>query len=189
MSQHIEIEFKNLLTKEKYNKLIESLPYKQMTIEQTNHYFDTKDYKLQRQKCALRIREKNKQFVLTFKEPAKVGSLETKDIIDEATKQSWLKHSPNQTKNVYERLQLKKVSLSELNYFGSLKTKRTIFFVNDDITIALDHSFYHCTEDYELEVEATDERIGHNFFQTLLDDYDILVKQTMPKIRRFFSHI
>src|SRR5690625_181369 len=106
MSQHIEIEFKNLLTKEKYNKLIESLPYKQMTIEQTNHYFDTKDYKLQRQKCALRIREKNKQFVLTFKEPAKVGSLETKDIIDEATKQSWLKHSPNQTKNVYERLQL-----------------------------------------------------------------------------------
>lgn|SRR5690625_1201363 len=189
MSQHIEIEFKNLLTKVEYDELIDSLQYKHMTVKQTNYYFDTNDRQLQQQKCALRIREKNGQFILTFKEPADVGALETKDFIDRATKQSWLNNSPTKTPHVYERIRLRKVALSELHYFGALKTKRTTFYVNDNITIALDNSFYHGKEDYELEIEVTNERVGQKFFQTFLTEHNILVKQTMPKIRRFFSHI
>ncbi len=78
MTQEIEIEFKNLLTKSEFLKLSEALCMKEHDFkQQVNHYFDTKDFSLKQKKSALRIREKDGAFVLTLKEPAAVGLLET----------------------------------------------------------------------------------------------------------------
>lgn len=187
--QNIEIEFKNLLTKTEYEELYATLPYEQRTVIQTNYYFDTKDRKLQQLKCALRIREKNNQYTLTLKEPHAKGALETSETIDPAIKQAWLNNSLVRAPHIFERLALKNIELEHLHYFGSLQTKRTLFYVNNIISIALDHSFYHGQEDYEIEVETTEERKGKQFFHTLLKDYYIQRRQTKPKIKRFFSHI
>jgi|SRR5690625_516868 len=189
MSQHIEIEFKNLLSKNEYYILKNNLPYNQTTVEHKNHYFDTTDFKLQQQRCALRIRERENDFTLTLKEPADIGSLETNDLLNDTTKNLWLSQSPTKTMNVYERLQLRNIALSELKYFGALVTNRTTFYINRHLLIALDHSFYNGYEDYELEVEASTERIGEEFFHSLLADYNITQQQTQPKIHRFFTSI
>ena len=63
MSQSIEIEFKNLLSIEEFNRMI---TYFQLSdddfFRQINHYFDTKDFALKNLGCALRIREKKEYF-------------------------------------------------------------------------------------------------------------------------------
>lgn len=47
MTQEIEIEFKNLLTKSEFQKLSEALGMKKHDFKrQINHYFDTKDFSL-----------------------------------------------------------------------------------------------------------------------------------------------
>lgn len=59
MSETIEIEFKNLLTKVEYEKLLNAFNVKdEQIICQTNHYFDTPDFTLKDLGSALRIREK-----------------------------------------------------------------------------------------------------------------------------------
>ncbi len=62
MTQEIEIEFKNLLTKSEFLKLSEALCMKEHDFkQQVNHYFDTKDFSLKQKKSALRIREKRRR--------------------------------------------------------------------------------------------------------------------------------
>ncbi|MCD8511633.1 MAG: CYTH domain-containing protein, partial [Bacillus sp. (in: Bacteria)] len=77
MSQELEIEFKNMLTKEEFIRLMNIYePYGNKAV-QTNYYFDTNEMQLKRNKCALRIRRKGSHFVLTLKEPHPEGHLET----------------------------------------------------------------------------------------------------------------
>ena len=84
MSQSIEIEFKNLLSIEEFNRMI---TYFQLSddhfFRQINHYFDTKDFALKNLGCALRIREKKEHFEMTLKQPHPDGLLETTQILTE----------------------------------------------------------------------------------------------------------
>ena len=84
MSQSIEIEFKNLLSIEEFNKMIS---YFQLSdddfFRQINHYFDTKDFALKNLGCALRIREKKEYFEMTLKQPHPDGLLETTQTLTE----------------------------------------------------------------------------------------------------------
>lgn len=55
MSQHIEIEFKNMLTKAQYDQMLRDFAVApEQIIRQVNHYFDTPDQHLKRLKvhCA-----------------------------------------------------------------------------------------------------------------------------------------
>src|SRR5699024_11542022 len=67
MVQEIEIEYKTLLTKNEYNILLNALPFSSETIMQTNHYFETDDFKIERHHSALRIRNKGQRYTLTLK--------------------------------------------------------------------------------------------------------------------------
>lgn len=189
MSQSIEIEFKNLLTKNEYEQLLHSLSYEQMTFQHKNHYFDTEHYTLQNNRVALRIRETDSQFILTLKEPVTVGSLETTEIIDQAMADNWINNNAQFTPTIAKQLNLYNITAETLKYYGFLKTHRTLYKVNDEIVIALDHSFYHHLDDYELEVEGSTESETKQFFQSLLKDYNIKNKYTTPKIQRFFAHL
>ena len=67
MTQEIEIEFKNLLTKSEFLKLSEALCMKEHDFkQQVNHYFDTKDFSL-KQKISTPHPRKDGAFVLTLK--------------------------------------------------------------------------------------------------------------------------
>ena len=78
LSQNLEIEFKNMLTKEEYESVIKTFHIHESSIyTQENHYFDTADFDLKEKSSALRIRQKDGKFEMTLKQPCKEGLLET----------------------------------------------------------------------------------------------------------------
>ena len=84
MSQHLEIEFKNILTKEEFIKLQKYFSVSDNDFFcQHNDYFDTENFALKQLGCALQIVEKNGNYELTLKEPWEVGLLETNEEIRE----------------------------------------------------------------------------------------------------------
>ena len=66
MKEHIEKEYKVLLNQEQFDVLIELLR-PEPAFCQMNRYFDTAERYLQKHGGALRIREKNGQFLFTLK--------------------------------------------------------------------------------------------------------------------------
>ena len=56
MTVNKEIEFKTLITKEQYEKLLKDFNLENNIFTQTNYYFDTEDAKLLQEKTVLRIR-------------------------------------------------------------------------------------------------------------------------------------
>ena len=72
---HLEIEFKTLLTKEEYHSL-EDFFKDQPPIQQTNHYIDTPDKTIRNHQMALRIRTFANRAELTLKVPQEAGHFE-----------------------------------------------------------------------------------------------------------------
>ncbi len=187
MSQEIEIEFKNLLTKEEFLQIQHFFDFKPEDFHiQINHYFDTADFYLKDNGCALRIREKNGRFELTLKQPAPTGLLETSQTL-----------SASEAKEVMETNLLPKGpvkgavdQLSEdvegFLYFGSLTTERAEKNYQGGLVV-LDHSSYLNTEDYEIEFEVAEEKKGQEVFESLLQQLTIPIRKTDNKIMRFYK--
>ncbi|MBT2756366.1 CYTH domain-containing protein [Mesobacillus foraminis] len=187
MSQEIEIEFKNLLTKEEFLQIQHFFDFKPENFHvQINHYFDTADFYLKDKGCALRIREKNGRFELTLKQPAPTGLLETSQTL-----------SASEAKEVMETNLLPKGpvkgavdQLSEdvegFLYFGSLTTERAEKNYQGGLVV-LDHSSYLNTEDYEIEFEVAEEKKGQEVFESLLQQLKIPIRKTDNKIMRFYK--
>lgn len=186
MKQEIEIEFKNLLTKDEFNKLVTSFKLEQSFISQTNHYFDTPDFTLKDASSALRIREKNNSFTMTLKQPNEVGLLETHEDLSEELTKTIMEDTKQIPANIVKQLQTLQLDISNLEYFGSLTTNRAEIPYKDGLLV-LDHSTYLGAEDFEVEYEVSDEKIGHQNFLTLLKEYQIVLKKTENKIRRFYN--
>ena len=72
-----EIEFKTFIPEETYNALVKEFGLENNIFSQTNHYFDTDDTKLMKEKTVLRIRQKGNNYKLTKKTRAEVGADET----------------------------------------------------------------------------------------------------------------
>lgn len=186
MTQEVEIEFKNLLTKKEFNDIYTSLPFPSEGITQTNYYFETQDFLLQANQSALRIREKDGEFQLTLKEPLEVGLLETHDSLTKRQAEQWIQGHPILLSNTGQQLKNMGVSINDLTYYGKLTTKR-FECQKDGLTFVLDESFYNDYVDFELEIEAPSEEEGQQAFQQLLTTHDIPNRRTPNKIERFFS--
>lgn len=186
MAQEIEIEFKSMLTEDEFLLLLEELPFPKTAIEQTNYYFETRDFALKKAQSALRIRKINNRFTLTLKEPHEKGILETHDALDAYEARSWIENHPIAKKHVHQQLQNLNVEEEELHYYGSLKTIRYSFDLNE-ISYMLDQSMYHGVIDYELEIEAPNDRAGEQAMRQVCEAYDITFKKAEPKIARFFK--
>lgn len=186
MVQEVEIEFKNLLTADEFNRLASYLAFPDEAVKQTNYYFETADYLLKTYGSALRIREKNGTYTLTLKEPHPDGLLETHDPLTKQEKERWLSGQHSKAPNVTRQLQKKGIALSDLYYIGQLVTKRRQQTYKQTIVV-LDESMYNGRKDYELEVEATDYKTGLTVFRNLLDTLAIPQRETPNKIKRFFT--
>ncbi|MDL4842935.1 CYTH domain-containing protein [Aquibacillus rhizosphaerae] len=187
MAQEIEIEFKNLLTETEYEQLLQYFEFKKEdAIIQTNHYFETKDFKLKEKNSALRIREKNHLFQLTLKEPHPEGLLETHDTLSEAEAHSWFNNDIIPKPHVAKQLNQLGVDFADLHYGGKLSTHR-LETTYKDTTIVLDYSSYSNTSDYELEIEAKNKNHGETIFNNLLNEHNIPKRVTPNKIKRFYS--
>ncbi|GAB3059830.1 CYTH domain-containing protein [Virgibacillus ainsalahensis] len=186
MEQEIEIEYKNLLTEDEFIRLKNTLPFPEYSQTQTNYYFDTKDFALKAHGCALRIREKDREYRLTLKEPHTDGLLETHDKMSMQEATNWMEGQIRPKPNTEKQLKEKGLSTENLIYFGSLTTERRQVEYKG-VLLVLDHSIFNGKEDYELELEAPSQKIGSKMFQTILEAYDIRKKDTPNKIRRFFD--
>lgn len=186
MAQEIEIEFKNLLTEDEFNILLDKLPFPEYSVKQTNFYFETKDLSLKDKGCALRIREKQGNYRLTLKEPHELGLQETHDTLTEEEAKHWLNGKIIPKPETTRQLQNLGVDQEELVYYGSLTTERREVEYQD-VLIVLDDSTYNGVQDYEFELEAKDQKVGLTRFHSILDQFEIKKKETPNKIVRFFN--
>ena len=195
MEQNFEIEYKNLLNEEEYQRILEAefSDVEQSFIHQSNYYFDTENSDLKRQQSALRIRVTDSYHELTLKVPHQGFLMEyNHDLRD------------NDISEIINEKQLMLSSiLSSDNNFPNLEniTKDTIFYLFnsfrterlekevDDHLIVLDRTFYQDgTMDYELEIESRDVTEGEKFFDLFLERYEIQRRPADPKIKRAEEH-
>ena len=188
MSQEIEIEFKNNLTKKQYEELLTSFHIAdEMILRQTNHYFDTPTWHLKNQASGLRIRETKEKIVCTLKEKtSKHTHLETTDVLTKEQAGSMLNGNAFLAPTVKEKLIQIKVPIDQLAVFGSLTTDRVeVPYMGG--TLVFDHSFYLNRDDYEVEYEANDEKIGAQIFEEFLKKFNIEKQIADKKIARFMQ--
>ncbi|SHM41419.1 CYTH domain-containing protein [Gracilibacillus kekensis] len=189
MTQEIEIEFKNLLTKEEYQRLINHFHTSIRTeMIQKNHYFETADFQIKKHHAALRIREKENTFQMTLKQPNPQGAglLETHANLTSTEATSSLKGNFVAKAEIENALNTMGVSHTDLRYGGMLKTYRIELNYKDTL-IVLDKSDYNGHTDYELELEAQEEAYGLKVFNEILSKHSISIRKTANKIERFYK--
>ncbi|MEG0283948.1 MAG: CYTH domain-containing protein [Erysipelotrichales bacterium] len=180
MEENIEIEYKQLLDVEEYQKLKTYLKASKehVDIDQTNYYFETVDFSLGKEKKALRIRVKDDTYELCLKEKRAQDVLEHNYMISKEAFDLAL-NDPNTIK---EYIPLK----GDFILLGKLFTNRIELKIKGGL-ICLDYSKYCNKEDYEIEFEAVDYN-KEEFFEVFLDMFDIKYKENkVNKIERFIN--
>lgn len=189
VSQEIEIEFKQRLDLQSYERLMEHYKHDRSPVfHQINHYFETDGFMLKSYGSALRIREKDGQMTLTLKQPYNKGLLETHQPVNEDTFFAIKQSGKLPNGEVYRQLLslIKSTDVPELTYLGSLSTDRSEVQLNEGLLV-LDRSMYFDITDYELEFESTDYDKGRRFFDELLQSLTLNPDPPPNKIKRFFD--
>ena len=188
MSEQLEIEYKNLLSKEEYETLLEQFQISNIQINrQINHYFDTATFSLKDQHTALRVREKSNNFEMTIKQPASIGLLETNQKLEKKEAQRFLQGGSIPEGVVKNKLSTLAISVEDILYFGTLITDRVEIEYKGGILV-FDHSHYLNMEDYEIEYEVIDPIMGEKIFTQLLASFHIPIRKTENKVHRFYQH-
>ncbi|MDX5474622.1 MAG: CYTH domain-containing protein [Bacillaceae bacterium] len=188
VNQEIEIEFKNLLSKEEYERLLQTFNLNNnMPVKQINYYLDTDDFQLKSHGCALRIREKKGMYTLTLKQPKGNALLETHQeiTIDEMNS---IKDGNCIPQGSISAILTNDLSVNDklIKYFGSLTTYR-FETMHESGLLVLDKSEYLDETDYELEFEVSNYEVGQAEFEQLLDVQKIQMRETKNKIVRFYE--
>lgn len=183
--QEIEIEYKNILTKKEYDQLVAQYFQKQQPIKQVNYYFDTSSFDLAKNRYALRIREKNEQYILTLKQPHEAGILETHEALTKTEVISLLTGKSVLKPKIAKQLNEINVLLGQVVYYGNLTTYRLETTI-EQITLVLDHSVYNNNEDFEIEIEAPSKELGLLKITEILKGSKIKKRTTKTKSERFF---
>ena len=187
MTQEIEIEFKNLLTKQQYEQLLQEFHISQNAIHrQTNHYFDTPNQAIRKLQSGLRIRQIGNYYECTLKEKnAEHAHLETTDKITAIEAQQMLDGKGFYAQEVAKRLALHHIPLEQLHVFGSLTTDRVEIPYKEGLLV-FDHSFYLQCDDYEVEYEAKDAIKGNIIFDSFYNNM-VLISDQLIKNRPFYE--
>lgn len=189
MGKELEIEFKNMLTRAEYDALLEAFKVKPEQIAtQTNHYFDTAELRLKGQKCALRIRVLPDHLECTLKTPAPDGNYEWTDHVTEDDLQALKNGQSIQAPTVAPVLDDLGVAWHDLRLIGSLTTHRAELPYEEGL-LAIDHSEYAGTEDFEIEYEVNETTSGQQRFDKLLEKHGIPKRHAKKKIARLAKYV
>ncbi len=182
MNEHLEIEYKILLTKDVFETILKDYQNK-ITKDyiQTNHYFIHP--LLEKKKYMLRIREKDNQLEMTLKRPINHYRLETNIMISEKDMDKIIHQQPL-SNEIIDILKKEHINPLELINEFSLTTHRYDIQLDEGI-LSLDHSTYLNQEDYELEFEVYNEKEGFYCFLELIKPYSLSYSQNcLSKIQR-----
>jgi len=183
MKKQPEIEFKSLLTKEEYLRLMEKFKGNRTNI-QTNHYFDTPRFSLKAYEASLRVRERE-DFEMTLKKKKGYALMEvtipiTKEEFEEIKETGVIKNSEFMS----ELAPL--IGNQKVENFLSLQTLRMYLPYGNGV-LFIDKSKYLGFVDYELEYEAKSYHQGKQEFIELINDLQIQYKKSDKKIARAFN--
>ncbi|EAE9327835.1 CYTH domain-containing protein [Listeria monocytogenes] len=189
MVKELEIEFRNLLTKEEYDTLIESFRVKEEDFfEQANYYLDTANFGLKERHSALRIRQLETQYQLTLKTPEARGLMETTQILGEDQASAIISGANIPVGPVRDTLKELGINHEDLQVFGSLKTIRAEKDYKKGLLV-FDKNFYGSISDFDLEYEVSDYDKGKEVFDKLLKEYQITNQPAKNKVARFYHHV
>ncbi|EAE5920900.1 Adenylate cyclase [Listeria monocytogenes FSL J1-208] len=189
MVKELEIEFRNLLTKEEYDTLIESFHVKEDDFfEQTNYYLDTTNFDLKKRHSALRIRQLETQYQLTLKTPEARGLMETTQILSKDQASAIIAGANIPVGPVRDTLKELGINHENLQVFGSLKTIRAEKDYKKGLLV-FDKNFYGSISDFDLEYEVADYDKGKEIFDKLLKEYQITNQPAENKVARFYHHV
>ena len=187
----IEKEFKNLLSKEQYDALVND--YKEVftkDVTQTNSYYDYEGL-LQEHKMALRIRivEGKDTGEITLKIPQ--SSLEVLEFTEELLVD--ILNQYNNDKQFMLPLSIQKaldkegISIQTVMQTALLTTHRLEGALSENEWLVLDESHYNGNIDYEMEMEVRSLELGEPVFLGILAKYNIKRRQAESKIKRALS--
>ena len=183
MKKQPEIEFKSLLTKDEYLRLMEKFKGNRTNV-QTNHYFDTARFSLKAIDASLRVRERE-DFEMTLKVKKGYSLIEntipvTKEEFEEI-KKTGVVTNPEMA-SVLSPL----IGSQKVENFLSLQTYRMYLPYGNGI-LFIDKSKYLGFVDYELEYEAKSYHQGKQEFIELINALQIQYKNSDKKIARAFN--
>ncbi|MBM7636110.1 CYTH domain-containing protein [Streptococcus saliviloxodontae] len=180
---HLEIEYKTMLTKAEFNHL-QALLMHVPAITQTNYYFDTDASDMRNNRLSLRIRTFEKSAEMTLKIPKAVGTLEHNLPLTRDEARHIIETGEFPTNAITDLICQHGVALEHLHTLGHLTTVRRECQTPIGL-MALDRNQYAGRIDYELELEVEDAEQGKQDFEAYLKDNNINFKYAKSKVARF----
>jgi uncharacterized protein YjbK len=189
VTRELEIEYKNMLTEEQFDRLRQALSVDPHGFfEQSNDYLDTPDFMLKKRKYALRIRHVDGKNDLTLKQPQRAAVLETHQLLSDEESRSLIESGVLPDGEVGHALSRAGLRPNRLALLGTLTTQRAEIPYEGG-TLFLDRSFYLGVQDYELEYEAQDADSGKRTFLRLLHAYGIARCPSRSKVMRLYHEL
>lgn len=185
--KEIEIEFKNLLTEEEYDKIYNFYNLKNnVVINNANYYYETCSKDLKNNSMALRIRHSNNKQEITLKIKGEKENKEYNVTLDNKNIPQVLNINDLPREIVVE---LEKINIKEkLNLIQKIVTERKEVELEKGLLVLDKTYFLGNIIDYELEFEACDYEDGKLFFENLLKQLSIEKKEAQPKIARAVNY-
>ena len=172
----VEIEYKSLLTKAEFDQLRTHFKNAKLIIQNNIYY----KYKNPNIKIACRIREKDGQATLTFKQDHTIGRLETNfKKID--------KHSDFFAREDVKAFLIENGFTESFDPIGALLTYR-YQILEEHQEICIDENHYDSIIDYELEVESIDSpESALDRFNELCEQFNIQKQTSISKFERYLK--
>lgn len=177
---NIEIEFKTAIGEKTYYDMLQLFDLESNVFKQTNYYFDTDNFDLNKQHIVLRIRQKgNNHFKVTSKK-------QTRESGNEAF-ESHVLLQKNEVQDMIENGFNTKKYFDDIDYFVTFKASLDNYRVStyfEEGLLFFDKSVYHGITDYEIEYEHNDEVIGKKIFDNFLKEHNITFTAARRKSER-----
>ena len=152
-TNNIEIEAKVLVSKEDYEKLLDSFPIDKPAIVQTNYYLDSNDRILKKYGMILRIRHVGDVYTLTMKAPLAEGLLEKNQRLTGHEFDLLFNDNIFPKGEIYDFLDVLHLDPKELHILAHLTTERKETEYKDTI-VDISKNTYSGQIDYELECDS-----------------------------------
>ncbi len=179
MTKNIEIEFKTVLSQNKYEELLKRFNLENNVFKQINYYFDTDDFELNQKQMVLRIRQKGEyRYKVTMKCQGQQGAFESHVIITKEQAESMIANGFS-TQDFFD----------DIDFFVTFKTSLENYRVSTPYMggiLFLDRCIYCGVEDYEIEYEVNSFDEGKIIFEQFLTEHGIDIVPTRRKSERAF---
>ena len=156
MNTHIEKEARTMISEEQYLLLCSNETKKHPELnylEQTNYYFDNRDFILTNNHRVVRIRNVDSRYELTYKAKDIGGDLEINQDLSPNQAKQYIEKGSLPLGDIYNKILSYNVNPSSLFVITSLFTKR-LEVDYEDYLLVIDMNKYDDVIDYNLEIES-----------------------------------